>query len=95
MPDRFSWAAAEMSLNWPWRSSKRRFTARPTTARVMITKGRITIEMSVSWRLTLTIATTVNTTTAKVATRFTTPIESIIRTALRSFVMRAIRSPMR
>ena len=91
----FSWAAAEMSPNCAWSASKRRLTMRPTTARVSVTKGRMTSEMSVSGTLTLTIAMRVKVTTAAVAMKLTWPIDSIIRTALRSLVMRAIRSPMR
>ena len=65
------------------------------TAKLIVAIGMSTSEMSVSFTLTPSIEMTVKMTTRLVELPMRIPKPVIWRTALRSFVRRAIRSPMR
>jgi len=95
MPEKFSCALVDIAENWACRRSNFRCTRRPMIQNVSDTRGMSTIEMSVSFTERASIDAMVKMNVIVVASTFMTPGPCICRTAERSFVMRAMRSPIR
>ena len=95
MPEKFSCAFVDMSPNCDWRRSNRWCTVRPMYQKVSEASGMRMSAMTVSFRETEIIESTENVKTITVNEPCMMPGPIIWRTQVRSFVIRAIRSPIR
>ena len=95
MPEKFSCALADRSPNCACSCSKRLFTRRPTVQNVYDENGVRTSATSASFVFTPNIDTKVKKSVRSVFVSIRMPKPTICRTAWRSFVRRAMRSPIR
>ena len=95
IPEKFSCAFVDMSPNCAWSRSKRTWTVRPMYQNVIEASGMRISARIVSFTDTESIESTAKANTMIVNEPCMMPGPIIWRTHVRSFVMRAMRSPIR
>ena len=94
-PARFSCTRLEMSLNIAWICSKRSWITRPNRMTARLTAGAGMTANSARRQSTRVMMAMARMKVRLVSNQYMTPGPSIMRTALRSLVARAMMSPVR